>query len=172
MARTTAPFSGYEFMIAWRYLRARRAEGGVSVMTWISVIGITLAVFALIATMAVRAGFRAEFVSTILGANAHVAVYSGGEMDADGQMLRGFGNYAPIGEALAAIPGVTHAAPVVRAQVMVSDGERNSGAEVYGIAAEDSRQFRRWSRAMTIWARSRGSTRGWRSARASRVSWG
>jgi lipoprotein-releasing system permease protein len=63
-------------MIAWRYLRARRAEGGVSVMTWISLIGITLAVFALIATLAVRSGFRAEFVDTILGANAHVTVYS------------------------------------------------------------------------------------------------
>ena len=67
MAKTTAPFSGFEFMIAWRYLRARRAEGGVSVMTWISLIGITLAVFALILTLAVRAGFRAEFVDTILG---------------------------------------------------------------------------------------------------------
>ncbi len=41
-----------------------------------SLIGITLAVFALIATLAVRAGFRAEFVDTILGANAHVTVYS------------------------------------------------------------------------------------------------
>ena len=61
-------------MIAWRYLRAKRAEGGVSVMTWISLIGITLAVFALIATLAVRAGFRAEFVDTILGANAHVTL--------------------------------------------------------------------------------------------------
>ena len=39
-----APFSRYEFMIAWRYLRARRAEGGVSVMTWISLIGIALGV--------------------------------------------------------------------------------------------------------------------------------
>ena len=43
-----APFSRYEFMIAWRYLRARRAEGGVSVMTWISLIGIALGVMALI----------------------------------------------------------------------------------------------------------------------------
>ncbi|MBA4323712.1 MAG: lipoprotein-releasing system transmembrane subunit LolC, partial [Rhodobacter sp.] len=76
MAKSTRPFSGFEFMIAWRYLRARRAEGGVSVMTWISLIGITLAVFALILTLAVRAGFRAEFVDTILGANAHVTVYS------------------------------------------------------------------------------------------------
>ena len=46
-----APFSRYEFMIAWRYLRARRAEGGVSVMTWISLIGIALGVMALIATL-------------------------------------------------------------------------------------------------------------------------
>ena len=62
-------------MIAWRYLRARRAEGGVTVMTWISLLGITLAVFALIATLAVRSGFRTEFVDTILGSNAHVTVY-------------------------------------------------------------------------------------------------
>ena len=50
----TAPFAAFEWMIAWRYLRARRAEGGVSVMTWISLIGITLAVFALIATLSAR----------------------------------------------------------------------------------------------------------------------
>ncbi|MGB1209431.1 MAG: lipoprotein-releasing system transmembrane subunit LolC, partial [Paracoccaceae bacterium] len=54
------PFAAFEWMIAWRYLRARRAEGGVSTMTWISLIGITLAVAALIATLSVRAGFRAE----------------------------------------------------------------------------------------------------------------
>jgi lipoprotein-releasing system permease protein len=137
MAQSTRPFSGFEFMIAWRYLRARRAEGGVSVMTWISLIGITLAVFALIATMAVRAGFRAEFVSTILGANAHVTVYSSGELDADGNVLRGFAEAEPIGEALRALPGVTHAAGVVRGQVMITDGERNGGAEVFGIASED-----------------------------------
>ncbi len=48
MARSTAPpFSRFEWMIAWRYLRARKAEGGgVSTMTWISLIGITLAVAA------------------------------------------------------------------------------------------------------------------------------
>ena len=56
-------------------VRARRAEGGVSVMTWISLIGIALGVMALIATLAVRAGFRAEYVDTILGANAHSTVY-------------------------------------------------------------------------------------------------
>jgi len=69
-------FSRFEWMIAWRYLRARRAEGGVSVMTWISPIGIAPAVFALIVTLAVREGVRAEFVYTTLWATSHGAVCS------------------------------------------------------------------------------------------------
>lgn len=135
---TTAPFSAHEFMIAWRYLRAKRAEGGVSVMTWISLIGITLAVFALIATLAVRAGFRAEFVDTILGANAHVTVYSAGHANDDGQMIKGFEAFDPIAEKMAALPGVTRAAPLIKGQVMVTAGQgTNLGAEVYGIRLND-----------------------------------
>jgi lipoprotein-releasing system permease protein len=137
MAGSTAPFSGFEFMIAWRYLRARRAEGGVSVMTWISLIGITLAVFALILTLAVRAGFRAEFVDTILGANAHVTVYTTGEVGADGQLIRGFTTPDAMAARIAAVPGVTRAAPLVRGKLMVSDGEDTTGAEVYGLLPGD-----------------------------------
>jgi lipoprotein-releasing system permease protein len=124
-------------MIAWRYLRAKRAEGGVSVMTWISLIGITLAVFALIATLAVRSGFRAEFVDTILGANAHVTVYSAGRLSDDGQMVKGFHDYAALAQRFAEIPGVTRAAPLIKGQVMVTAGEGANGAEVFGIALED-----------------------------------
>jgi lipoprotein-releasing system permease protein len=137
MAKSTAPFSGFEFMIAWRYLRARRAEGGVSVMTWISLIGITLAVFALILTLAVRAGFRAEFVDTILGANAHVTVYSSGVVGEDGQLIRGFMQPDAVAAAIAEVPGVTRAAPLIKGKVMVSDGEDTTGAEVYGLLPED-----------------------------------
>jgi lipoprotein-releasing system permease protein len=136
MATKTAPFSAFEFMIAWRYLRARRAEGGVSIMTWISLIGITLAVFALILTLAVRAGFRAEFVDTILGANAHVTVYSAGEVAADGQFVRGFTAADAMAAALSEVPGVTRAAPLIRGKLMVTDGERTTGAEVYGLSPE------------------------------------
>ena len=136
MAATPA-FSRYEFMIAWRYLRAKRAEGGVSVMTWISLIGITLAVFALIATLAVRSGFRAEFVDTILGANAHVTVYSAGHMTDSGQMVKGFEDYDAIAAQLAAVPGVITAAPLIKGQVMVTAGEGASGAEVFGIRLAD-----------------------------------
>jgi lipoprotein-releasing system permease protein len=116
MAGRTAPFAGFEWMIAWRYLRARRAEGGVSVMTWISLIGITLAVFALIVTLAVRAGFRAEFVDTILGANAHVTVYTSERIDDSGARIRGFADYDALAAQLRAVPGVTRAAPLIRAR--------------------------------------------------------
>jgi len=137
MTNRTPPFAAFEWMIAWRYLRARRAEGGVSVMTWISVIGIALAVFALIATMAVRAGFRAEFVGTLLGANAHVTVYSAGEVDDSGRLQRGFADYDAIAARLREQPGVTRAAAIIRGQVMVTANFANAGAEVYGMAAAD-----------------------------------
>ncbi len=133
----TRPFSAFEFMIAWRYLRAKRAEGGVSVMTWISLVGITLAVFALIATLAVRAGFRAEFVDTILGANAHVTVYSAGRSDENGNLVKGFADYAAIAERLKAVPGVTRAAPLIRGQVMVTAFDQTTGGDVYGMTKED-----------------------------------
>ena len=133
----TPPFARFEFLIAWRYLRARRAEGGVSVMTWISLVGITLAVFALIATLAVRAGFRAEFVDTILGANAHVTVYSTGHDDGNGNMVKGFTDYAAISDRLKAIQGVTRAAPLIRGQVMVTAFDQTMGGDVYGMSPED-----------------------------------
>ncbi len=134
---STPPFAPFEWMIAWRYLRAKRAEGGVSVMTWISLIGITLAVFALIATLSVRAGFRAEFVDTILGANAHVTVYAAQHQAADGRTIRGFENYDEVATRVERVPFVTRAAPMVRAQVMANAGERSSGVEVFGMRAAD-----------------------------------
>lgn len=137
MAGSTPPFARFEWMIAWRYVRARRAEGGVSVMTWISLLGVTLAVFALVATLAVRAGFRAEFVDTILGANAHVTIYNAPEMTEGGGQSRTIADYEAMAERLAAVPGVTQAAPLVRGQVMANFQNFNTGVEVYGIAEAD-----------------------------------
>ncbi len=146
---TPRPFSRYEFMIAWRYLRARKAEGGVSTMTWISLIGIALGVMALITTLAVRSGFRAEFVDTILGANAHVTVYmpptqienaltdevytvAGRITDYDGAAAR-----------IEALPGVVRVDPVVKGQVMATAHDRSNVAEVLGLSADDLRALPR-----------------------------
>ncbi|WP_304615909.1 lipoprotein-releasing ABC transporter permease subunit [Paracoccus sp. (in: a-proteobacteria)] len=139
----TRPFSRFEFLIAWRYLRARRAEGGVSVMTWISLIGIALGVMALIATLAVRAGFRAEFVDTILGANAHTTVYMAPQrvtnaFTDDVYIVPGrITDYEEMAARLAAVPGVTRTAAVIKGQVMASANDASNVAEVFGISRAD-----------------------------------
>ncbi|MCH2168846.1 MAG: lipoprotein-releasing ABC transporter permease subunit [Oceanicola sp.] len=137
MSHTPRPFSRHEWLIAWRFLRARRAEGGVSVMTVISLVGIALAVAALIITLAVRSGFRAEFVDAILGANAHVTVYAAARPDARGQLVRTLPDYAAQAERIAEVPGVERVAPLVKGQVMASLRGRNGGVEVHGIAPSD-----------------------------------
>ncbi len=137
MANSTAPFAPFEWMIAWRYLRARRAEGGVSGMTWISLAGITLAVFALIATQAVRSGFREEFVDTILGSNAHVTLYSALRTAETGQTTRTMADYASVAQKVRAIDGVTRVAPLIKGQVMASHRSSTSGVEVFGISSSD-----------------------------------
>ena len=139
----TPPFARFEWLIAWRYIRAKRAEGGVSTMTWISLIGITLAVFALIATLAIRSGFRAEFVDTILGSNAHVTVYEQTPIAGTDQFTRIISDYAALTERIAQVPGVTRAAPLVRQQVMANRGTQNAGVEVYGITEDDLRTIPR-----------------------------
>lgn len=137
MASRTPPFALFEWIIAWRYLRARRAEGGVSVMTWISLIGITLAVAALIITLAVRTGFRGEFVDTILGANAHVTVYSRVVIDDAGNPARAITDYDGWAARIAGVEGVSRAAPLIRGQVMANKGEANAGVEVFGLRYDD-----------------------------------
>lgn len=141
MASAPPPFARFEWMIAWRYLRARRAEGGVSVMTWISLIGITLAVFALVATLAVRAGLRADIIDAMLGANAHIDIHYqrdlSGEIPVD-HLIR---DYAEVSARLETLPGVTDAAPLVRKQVMGSFRGRNAPVDVYGIALDDLRDY-------------------------------
>lgn len=136
-SRTTKPFAAFEWMIAWRYIRAKRREGGVSVMTWISLIGIALAVFALIATLAVRSGFRVEFTNTILGANAHSTVYVSPHLDPQGVTIRTFSDYETKREKLEKIPGVLRAAPIVKSQVMASFNGSNAGVQVFGETLKD-----------------------------------
>jgi len=134
---TAKPFAAFEWMIAWRYIRAKRREGGVSVMTWISLIGIALAVFALIATLAVRSGFRVEFTNTILGANAHTSVYVSPHLDPQGVTIRTFSDYQATQDKMKQIAGVVRVAPIVNAQVIASGRGRNTGVQVIGETLAD-----------------------------------
>ena len=138
-------FSNYEFLIAWRYLRSKRAEGGVSTMTWISVVGISLSVFALIATLSVRSGFRAELVDTILGANAHVTVYKQPTKDPNGNVYRGFKDYESANSIISSLNSVSRAAPLIRGQIIASANATTTGVDVFGISPENILSIRRVS---------------------------
>ncbi|WP_050929371.1 ABC transporter permease [Aestuariivita boseongensis] len=136
MATQPPPFAPFEWMIAWRYLRARRADGGVSVMTWISLIGITLAVFALIATLAVRTGLREETLRVILGATAHLEVYYVETQTETGARDRLIRDYDAVAERIAAEPGVIHAAPVVKERLIANARQLSAPVEIYGLAPD------------------------------------
>ena len=132
----TKPFAAFEWMIAWRYLRARRAEGGISVIAWYALIGVMLGVGTLIVVQAVMVGFREEFTARVLGANPHSTVYSAIYDEAhNGAAL--IVDYEAEADKLRALPGVLNVAPVVSGQMMASGNNRNIGIEMIGISLAD-----------------------------------
>ncbi len=138
MTRTDPPpFAAHERQIAWRYLRARRQDGGISVIAWYALIGVMLGVATLIVVQAVMIGFREEFTDRILGANAHVTVLQSPVMDELGNASRLILDYDKVAERVAAVPGVVRAAPLIRGQVMAAANGRNSGVEVLGTRTKD-----------------------------------
>jgi lipoprotein-releasing system permease protein len=76
----TRPFAPFEWLLALRYLRARRREGFISVIAGFSFLGILLGVATLIIVMAVMNGFRKELFNKILGLDGHVVVLKVGSM--------------------------------------------------------------------------------------------
>ena len=69
-------FSWFEWLIAWRYLKSKRKDGGISVIAWYALVGVTLGVGTLIVVQAVMIGFREEFTDKIVGVNPHIVVSS------------------------------------------------------------------------------------------------
>jgi lipoprotein-releasing system permease protein len=127
-------FSGWERAIAGRYLRAKRRDGGVALISLISFIGITLAVAVLIIVMSVMNGFRAELLSRILGFNGHV--YVAGPLLNDPRRDKTI-------DAIRAIPGVAQVAPMVEAQALAQGPNGGvSGAIVRGITLSDLKRVK------------------------------
>jgi lipoprotein-releasing system permease protein len=121
-------FSRFEWMVALRYLRARRQEGFISVIAWFSLLGIALGVATLIIVMSVMNGFRHELLNRILGLNGHLSVYAN-----QGQ-LTGFDDLA---QRIAKMPGVVTVTPMVEGQVMVTARGASHGAIVRGLRPDD-----------------------------------
>ncbi len=121
-------FSPFEWMVAMRYLRARRSEGFISVIAWFSLLGIALGVATLIIVMSVMNGFRQELLTRILGLNGHITVYA---------PAGGFTDYDGLSGIISGLPGVVAAHPLVEGQVMVAHQGMARGAMVRGVAPED-----------------------------------
>ena len=121
-------FSPFERMMAGRYLRARKAEGFVSVIAGFSFLGIMLGVATLIIVMSVMNGFREELVGRILGLNGHLNVYG-----QNGPIY----NYMAMVDKIENTAGVSSVRPMIEGQVLVSVNGAASGAMVRGVSRED-----------------------------------
>ncbi|NBB83987.1 MAG: lipoprotein-releasing ABC transporter permease subunit [Alphaproteobacteria bacterium] len=121
-------FNAFERMVAFRYLRARRREGFISVIAGFSLLGIALGVATLIIVMAVMNGFRAELVTRVLGLNGHLSVYG-----LNGPLT----DWRPLQERLAEVDGVVAVYPSIEGQALVSRGDTALGAAVRGVRPED-----------------------------------
>ena len=125
----SAPFGLFERMLAGRYLRAKRAHGGVALISVISVVAITLAVMALIITMSVMNGFRETLLSRILGVYGHVYVDTRNMPGSEIERLAALAREAP---------DVVHVAPIINAQgLATSESGQASGVLVRGISREN-----------------------------------
>ncbi|HEY1877549.1 MAG TPA: ABC transporter permease, partial [Rhizomicrobium sp.] len=126
--KNTGIFSPFEWMIAARYLRAKRKESFISVISLFSLIGIALGVATLIIVMSVMNGFRVELLKSILGLSGHVTIQS---------EMGNLSNYDAVSARILKVPGVVRATPIVDGQVMASQNDQNSGVIVHGIRRED-----------------------------------
>lgn len=122
-------FSKFERLTAWRYLRAKRKEGFISVITGFAFTGIALGVATLIIVMSVMNGFKAELLNRILGINGHISIVSSAGFP--------FNNYKKAVKDLESIEGIEMALPLIEKQLLISSSRGAEGAMVRGIEKED-----------------------------------
>jgi ABC-type lipoprotein release transport system permease subunit len=121
----------FELFIAARYLRAKRRQAVVGVITAISVVGVAVGVASLIIALAITNGMRRDLQDRLLSSTAHVELM---RIQADG--IR---NWRPLTERLRHLPHVTAAAPGLYEQVLVSRGAQSNGAILKGILPSEER---------------------------------
>ena len=121
----------FEFFIASRYLRAKRRQAVVGIITGISVLGVAAGVASLIIALAITNGMRRDLQDRLLGSTAHVDLM---RVASDGME-----HWRSLTERLRHVPHVTAAAPGLYGQVLISRGTRSGGALVKGILPEEER---------------------------------
>lgn len=120
--------SRFEFFVARRYLRARRKEAVISVITAISVIGVAAGVMALVIALGVNNGFRNTLQRNLLGAMAHINVL-------EKEPGNGIQNWRAMAARLRAVPHVTAVSPALYSGVFLAGPLQSKGAVLKGIDA-------------------------------------
>lgn len=114
----------FELFLGIRYLKAKRKQAFISVITVISVLGVMMGVMALVVVLSVMNGFRAEMMSKILGVNSHLIVLSYGGV---------FQEYRRISSKVGRIEGVIAATPFIYSQVMINHSGNVAGPVLRGV---------------------------------------
>jgi len=128
----TRPFSAFEWMVAFRYLRARRAHGSVSVIAGFSFAGIVLGVMALIVVMSVMNGFHHDLMEKMIGLNGHVFLQG---------VDKPLTDYEAVTSRVAKVPGVALALPLVEGQAFATSPFSSGPALVRGVREADLKRL-------------------------------
>jgi len=128
----TRPFSPFEWMLALRYLRARRKTGFVSVITGFSLLGIMLGVATLIVVMSVMNGFHQELLNKIVGINGHIFLQA---------VETPLTDYKEVTDTVSKVPGVSLAIPLIEGAAGVSSPYNQAGALIRGISEADIKRL-------------------------------
>ncbi|MGA2458641.1 MAG: FtsX-like permease family protein [Terriglobales bacterium] len=115
----------FELFVATRYLRAKRRQAFIGVITGISILGVAAGVASLIVALAINNGFRQDLQARLLGSTAHISLL---RVESDG--IR---DWRPLLEKLSTQPHVVAAAPAIYEQVLISRGPRARGAVLKGM---------------------------------------
>src|SRR5437868_2950791 len=121
----TAVSMRFELFIATRYLRAKRRQAVIGVITGISIAGVAAGVASLIVALAINNGFRQDLQQRLLGSTAHVSLL---RIESDG-----IKDWRPLLDKLSKQPHVVAAAPAIYEQVLISRGPRARGAVLKGM---------------------------------------
>lgn len=120
----------FEWFVAWRYLRARRKQTVISVVTLISILGVTAGVAAMIVALSISSGFRENLQDKLLKGTAHLNVKPvlGSE---------GIENPEELTSRIREVPGIRSASAALYGPVLMSTGSRQDGVMLKGIAVDD-----------------------------------
>jgi len=168
MIEKNRPFSPFEFMVSWRYLRARREEAFISVIAALTLTGIAIGVATLIVVTSVMNGFRAELLDKILGLNGHFTVFPIEEQ---------FEDYNEVLLRMEEVDGVQSVVAFAEGQALASGVGQSTGVSVRGMSLQDIEKLPSLKKSAILggfdgWDESRGVAIGIRLAQKLGVSIG